>query len=58
MSELQQARKRRDELERRIDALHHKHDQAQRAARHAVNELTLVEGDLNEVLLRINRLKP
>jgi hypothetical protein len=58
MSELTEARRQRDRLERLIDRLHHQHDQTQRTARHAVNEITKAEGDLQETQLRIGRLKP
>jgi hypothetical protein len=58
MSDLSDARRERDRLERHIDALHRRHDAATREARHHANDLTKAEGDLNEVLLRINRLKP
>jgi hypothetical protein len=58
MSELSDLRRERDRLERQIDALHRKHDDAQRVARHCVNQLSQVEGDLQELTIRINRHKP
>jgi hypothetical protein len=58
MSDLASLRAERNRLERLIDSLHRRHDDAQRVARHAVNAVTQAEGDLQEVKLRIDRLKP
>jgi hypothetical protein len=58
MSELQALRRQRDKLERLIDSLHARHDNAQRTARHCCNAVVEAEGDLNEILLRIKRLAP
>jgi len=58
MTELQTLRRERDRLERLIDRLHAQHDQAVRTARHAVNQLDQVQGDLQEVVLKIGRHKP
>jgi hypothetical protein len=58
MTDLASLRAERNRLEKLIDALHRRHDEAQRTARHAVNAVTQAEGDLQELKLRIDRLKP
>ena len=58
MTELQEARRERDRLERLIDSLHRKHEAAGRERQRCVHAVTEAESDLALVEARITKLKP
>jgi hypothetical protein len=56
-TELELARKHRDAIERRIDAIRHRHAEAQAVARKAVNDASEAEIELQDINDRIRKLR-